>query len=258
MLELKALASSSTTSHIPYISGVSASTVDTLSTAIKYLSWSDILVNTQLILITLSKSITSKVALVIAIIGSFISKYRTTFLKIVVLFLLINPGLPAYIKGVKYLAQEAKLDFGNDLTQVLLKTHANYKKRESKNKKHEELRNQKQMETAESKGRDKVFILKQIEDKVSDDIKKVDNRVIEGVTQAHQVITIAAKEISIKSINLFTSILIQFFLLPFLYFFGLFTLYKTFITATVIDTFLEKVIICETTAVAIILAIILI
>jgi len=258
LFELKTIASSSSSSHIPLISGASTSALETLTNAIKYLSWSDVLISTQLIFITLSKSILLKVAILIAFVGSFISKYRTASLKLLVLLLLINPGLPAYVSGIKYLAQEAKLDLGNDLAQELQKNHENYLQRESENKKQEELRNTKQKAAAQAKGKDKISIFKRIEDKAADDIKKVDAKVIEGVSDSYKVLKFAGKEITIMSINLFTTVVIQFLLLPFLYFFGLFTLFKRFLTATVIDEFLEKILVIETAVIVIILTLSLI
>lgn len=258
LFELKTIASSSSSSHVPLISGASTSAMETLTNAINYLSWSDILISTQLIFITLSKSILLKVAVLIAFAGSFISKYRTASLKIVVLLLLINPGLPAYVSGIKYLAQEAKLDLSNDLAQELQKTHANYLKRESENKKQEALRNDKQEAAAQAKGKDKISFFKRLEDKATDDIKKVDAKVIEGVSDSYQVLKIAGKEITIKSINLLTAVVIQFLLLPFLYFFGLFTLFKRFLTATVVDVFLEKILVIETAVILIIFTLTLI
>lgn len=253
LIELKAFASTSSSSHLPLISGTSVSIADTLSTAIHYLSWSDILVTAQLILITLSKSIILKITLIIALVGSFISKYRILSLKLIVLLLFINPGLPAYVSGVKYLTKEAKLDLGTDLTQELQNAHANYNKRVQENKSQEETRNQIQLKKVELEGKSKVSSLKRLEDKASDDIKKVDDKVIEGISDAYQVLKGATKEITIKSINLLTSILIQFILLPFLYFFGFFTLYKKFVSAPVAESYLEKLLICESAIILLLL-----
>lgn len=258
LLELKALASSSSSSHVPLISGVSASTVEALSKAIEYLSWSDVLVTTQLILIVLSKSILLKIVLLFAFAGSFISRYKTASLKILVLLLLINPGLPAYVSVIKYTAEESKLNSGDKLSQVLQKTHADYEKRKLQNKKQEDQRNQRQLETAKLEGKDKISVLKRLEDKASDDFKKVDNKVEEVVSDAYQILRIAVKQITIESINLFTSILIQFILLPFLYFFGAFTLYKKLLTTSLQNTFLEKIIVIELATVLLIFTITLI
>ena len=120
------------------------------------------------------------------------------------------------------------------------------------------MRNTKQKAAAQAKGKDKISIFKRIEDKAADDIKKVDAKVIEGVSDSYKVLKFAGKEITIMSINLFTTVVIQFLLLPFLYFFGLFTLFKRFLTATVIDEFLEKILVIETAVIVIILTLSLI
>jgi len=252
LLELKALASSTSSSHIPLISGISASTVDTLTSAIQYLSWSDILVTVQLVLIALSKSMLIPVTMVAALIGSLIPNYKSVSLKVLVLLLLVNPGLPVYVSGIQYLAKEAKLDMGNHLSKELAQTHEDYKQKEIAHATKEELRNKQQLAAAEAKGEDHISRFKKFEDKAADDLTKVGTKIEVGISEAYLVLKTACKAITVRTINLFTSILIQFILLPFLFFYGLFTLYQKFLAGTTTDTFLEKIILFETIFVAII------
>lgn len=252
LLELKAAASSTSSSHIPLISGISASTLDSLSTAIHYLSYSDLLVTVQLVLIALTKSMLIPVTMVAAFLGSLIPKYKSVSLKVLVLLLLINPGLPMYVSGIQYITKEAKLDIGNDLSQELQETQAHYKQKELEHAAKEEERKKSQLEEAEAQGEDHISKLKIFEDKATDELSKIGSKIEEDVSEAYLVLKTACKAITVKTINLFTAILIQFILLPFLFFYGLFTLYQKFLTGTTSDAFLEKIVLLETLFVAII------
>lgn len=254
LVDLKTIAWAASSSEIPLISGISSSSLDTLSTAIKYLSWSDILVTAQLLLLSLSNSILLKIILIITFLGSLIPKFKTVFLKILVFILLINPGLPAYIHCVKFISSEIKLDSGDDLSKHLQDTHDAYEKKVKANQAKELAQKKNQLKKAKAEGKNHVSLLKGIEDKAEDDIKEVTTKVEEGVSQSFLVLKDAIKEIKIKTINLFSSILIQFILLPFLFFYGLFALFKKFMSGTTTDSFLEDTVMIEALALIVIVA----
>ena len=245
LLELKALASSSSSSHLPLISGISASSIDALTSAIQYLSWSDLLVTMQLVLIALSQSTLIQVTLFTALIFSFIPQYKSAALKVLVLLLLVNPGLPIYVSGVQHIAREAKLDQGNDLSQELEHTRTHYQQKEAEHKEKEIQRDKRQLAAAEANGEPHISRLKKLEDKAADEFTTVGTRIEEGVSEAYLVLKTACKAITVKTINLFTAILIQFILLPFVFFYGLFTLFKKFTSKGATDEFLEKTILFE-------------
>lgn len=244
--ELKFAASAASSERVPFISGISASTAQSLTEAIQYLSWSDIFISIQLILINLSKSALIKVLAIGALLGSLIAKYRDLSLRILVILLLINPGLPAYVSCVKYLALESKLVDGDNLTKELQATHAQYQKAVNDYKAKEESRKQKQFTEAKAQGKEHIDFIEKIEDKTIHTADAIGAKTKELGSETHLILKKVCDELIVKALNLFTSVLIQFALLPFVFFYGVLFLFKRFMSDTITDSYLEKIILGET------------
>lgn len=237
LVDLKTIAWAASSSHLPIIAGISASTLDTLTSAIKYLSWSDLLVTSQLLLLSLSKTLFLKIVLILSLLGTLISKFRTVSLKFLVIALLINPGLMAYVSCVKYIAQESQLDSGVELTQELQNTHMKYQNREQK---------------VISNNDSHTSILKGMEEKTAKEIKEVSQKVEEGLSKDFSELKESSKRIKSKAINLLSSIAIQFILLPFLFFYSLFQLFKKVISQDPTDAYLGNTVKIQALAIIVI------
>lgn len=229
LVDLKTIAWAASSSHLPVVAGMAASTLDTFATAIKYLSWSDMLVTSQLLILTLSKTIILKILLILSLLGSLVTRFRTVSLKILVIVLLINPGLPAYVSCIKYVAQEAKLDSGDELTQELKTAHVNFQNEDKRQK-----------AKTPNQGNAGENFLKGIEEKAVSDISKVTKKVEESVSTGYLDLKESSKKIKTKAINLFSTIIIQFILLPFLFFYSLFQLFKKILSDKTTDAFLRS------------------
>jgi len=230
-----------TTSHIPLIGSSAKSVADSLTEVIQYLSWSDMLITAQLLLIKISRSIIFKLLLILSIIGSFLPAHRSFSLKAILILLLINPGLPAYVTVVKYISQEIKLDDGAVMHNQIQQVHQKYQKKEAERKEKESKRNQRQLQKAQEHGKQDISGLKKLEDKVVDDVATVTSKVGEGFAEGIAIVKSAGKELTIKSINFIVTVAVQFLVLPFVFFYGVLLLIKHFATGTTSEVYLQKI-----------------
>lgn len=242
LLEIKMMLASS--SHIPLIGGSISQAQETVQEVVKYLTWSDIIITGQLILLKLSKTIIFKIGLGLGLCGALLSSSRAISLKLVVILLLINPGLPAYLMITKHISKEVKLDNASGLHNQIEGIHKKYKEKEKERNEKEARRNQAQLEKAESKGKIKVGGLKKAEDRILDEGSDVAAKLEEGTAEGIAIIATGGKELLVKSINYLTTVAIQFLLLPFLFIYVVLQIAKRLLSTSVPDSFPKKIVLC--------------
>lgn len=208
-------------SKIPVLGDEEMSFQTVLDRILNYLSLANILVGIQIVLVNLSKSVLFKLLPLPFIIGIFIQKYSRLSLKILVLSLLLCPGLSIYVCGIKYMATEAHLDLGNNLKEELQKVHDKFVEKERVLNSHLEQEKQNQLAEAEKKGKKKIGLFKKAEDDIEKVVKKTDLKIKEGSSEIVTAVKFLAKKADELIINLIVNILVIFFLLPLLYFYGL-------------------------------------
>ena len=226
LIDLKSLAEAGGTSKLILVAGASENITELLATSIKYLSWSDILLSVQLLLIKLTGSALLKFSIVLNIIGTFFSNCRSIATKLLLFLFVLNPGLPAFVSGVKYISAEMKFNDADTLHKQLEKLHNKYKEKEFSYEYFEKLRNEKQLSKAEKSGKTKLNFFTRLGDAAEDDVHLVAEHIEEGVSQLLILLKSASKTIIIETLNLFSSVVIQFLLLPFVFFYGMHRLIK--------------------------------
>ena len=244
--EFKHVALAGSSSHIPLVSGGSQGLASTLDKATNYLALADGLVALQLILINLSKSLLIKLIMVVFFVGLFFERYKSFCLKALVLLLLLNPGLAIYTSTVRYVSAEAKLSDGNELHQHLIEIKEKYAQKEAAHKAKIAARNQRQLEKAQAKGKDKIGLIKRIEDKVADVVTDAADTIEEGIAELFAVLKSVGKQLIEMTINLLVTVIMQFLVLPFGFFYGIVALIKRFSKGVEETRFIEKIVLIET------------
>lgn len=221
LFDLKSVVEAGASSKLVFLAGSSENIADTLSSGIRYLSWSELLISLQILLVKITSTVYIKLFVILAFFGTFLINYRSISTKILVVLLFVNPGLPAFITSVKYMAQELKLDYSKPLAADLNKVHEKYKQKELNYEAFKKNRDLKQLKNNESKGESKLNFFQKVEDTSEDDLHHLANDIEEGIGELVLIIKTASKKLVIATINIFTSVALQFLLLPLLFFYGL-------------------------------------
>ena len=219
LTELKIASASGSTVKLPLVSGSFAGVEGLLGQGMQYLEWSNILLGAQLLALTLSKSIVLKLLVLVSFLFVFLEKSRVLAVRLLIIFLLINPGLSIYTIGVKVINNETKVDLGTKLNQELKASHTKYL---TKKKAHEEKlqgQKEKQLQKSEEKGKDKISFLDRIEDKVEGTAYKVEDDVSLAFNDTLAVLKAAGQKVIQLCLNLFTHIFFLFLILPLGYFY---------------------------------------
>ncbi|MDG1804944.1 glycoside hydrolase family 25 protein [Flavicella sp.] len=226
LIDLKSVSEAAGSSKLILIAGASENITDLLASSIKYLSWSDLLLSVQLVLIKLSGSSLVKILSVLAFIGTFFINYRTIATKILLFLFVLNPGLPAFVSGVKYISKEMQFEQADSLHKNLSDLHDKYKEKELSYEHFEKIRDEKQLAKAEKSGKTKLNFFTRVGDATEDDFHLAAEHIEEGVSEFLIILKSASKTIIIQTLNLLSSIVFQFLLLPFAFFYGIHRLLK--------------------------------
>lgn len=228
--------------HIPLLGESAHAPSGSPGAIVKYLSWSDMIVTVQWLLIKVTKTIVFKIFLVLSIGSLLIPTYRQAGLKLLLILLLINPGLPAYVTLTQYVGQEVQLNDGTELHEKIQAIHQKYADKEQSRAEKEAQRRTEQLQKAEARGKDDISGLKKVEDSILDDAGKEVSKVEEGVAEGVALLRAGSKEMLILSINYVVTLAIQFLLFPFLYMFIVMQLAKRFINKGLSESFVKKLV----------------
>ncbi len=218
-LELKSIATSIDNSNIPLIGGLATELSDIFTRAIDYLTFSNIVIAIQTILVKMGKSLLFKLLPLIFLVGIFLEKYKQLALKLLIVALLINPGLSLYVSGIHYVSDTMELDLGAALHEHLSAIKNKYEEKREKVKSKQEARKERQLERAKEKGRKDISLLKKVEDAVVNKVEDIDVDVEEGFSEAFEVLKEGKKELMKLIINIVSNLIVLFLILPLLYFY---------------------------------------
>ncbi|MBL4710367.1 MAG: hypothetical protein JKY48_18205 [Flavobacteriales bacterium] len=157
--------------------------------------------------------------MLISIVFVFFERSKGTAFKLLILFLVINPGLSVYTIGIKAINKEVKVDLGTNLNQELKTAHENYL---VKKKAHEtKLQSQKeaQLKDAETKGKTHISLFNRAKDAVEGTVYKAEDDVSLVFNDTLIVLKTAGQKIIGLSLILFTHVLFLFLLLPLGYYY---------------------------------------
>lgn len=200
--------------------------------------FSNALLFAQIVILKLSKILLIKAALLITfVLFMLLKSYRTLLLRILILLFFINPGISFYVLGIKYIADRAKLDISgtieNKLTEINKITETgftpleeeNYTESDTETDTNGENSSTNDFETEEEKT---SFI-----SKLKNKFTEVTEKTKEKIKQVQTFSIIKAKELIVKVEELLFSVLqyfvttiIQFLLLPLLYFYAFYNVLK--------------------------------
>jgi hypothetical protein len=201
--------------RIPLVSGTFDGIADIFSKGQQWLSYSSIILGAQIMIVTVSKTLAIKVIAALLWIGIFIPRTRSICTKLLMLFFLLNPGLPAFVHISKMFGNEANINFGNTLNENLKKNYATYQSEEKTRASKLEALKEKQKK--ENGGKLDFF------QKIGDDVKKVVGHVEDDVSLVYKdsadVLKEGSKQLIQQAVNLFIHVLVAFVLLPFGYFY---------------------------------------
>ncbi len=183
-----------------------------------FLMISNLLIAFQIILLKISGSLIIKIIAVTGVLLLFIKPVKRVASGIIIIVLMINPGLSIYINGVNYIYEKSGFNKGNEIESRLQNVKSII---ESDNKNNESSK----IEEADHKknifGRlfDKTIAVKEMVTSfgkdLSDKISKVTVEISRGLMEI--------------VINYTVMIISLFFILPFLYFFILYSLIKSIV-----------------------------
>ena len=227
-IELKSIASGIDSSGIPLVGGVATELSDIFTRAISYLTFANIVVAVQTILVNMGKSLFFKLLPFVFLIGVFFKKYSNTALKLLIIALLINPGLSLYVNGIHYVSDTMQLDLGSSLHEHLSSIQNKYEEKRKKVETKQEERKEKQLEKAKERGHKGIGIFRKVEDAVVDKVEDIGVDVEEGFSEAFEVLKEGKKEIMKLIINMISNLIVLFLILPLLYFYIMSFLLKKF------------------------------
>lgn len=110
--EIKLILASVSSTEVPFISGETNALNEGLNKSQNYLIAVNIISFTQLMLLTISKSILLKIVLVILFVLSLLPSTKVVSSKLLILALALNPGLSMFSVIVQQISQEATISFG--------------------------------------------------------------------------------------------------------------------------------------------------
>ncbi len=216
--ELKAAAASLGSSHIPLLGGAAGNLTTDLNKAFDYVSFAGLLVVIQTIILKLfSASVWFKFLPLVFLAGSFVTRFRSFCVKMVLVLLLINPGLSLFVYGTSVLSAKMHFDLGGTLHEHLLQTRTDFQQKEQARKQAEDDRNQQQLEQAEAKGKDHISLLRKVEDAVSDAGAAAALEVEKAAGISFDVLKASGAKLTSIVLNLLAVIIIIFLVLPFAY-----------------------------------------
>ncbi|WP_103071517.1 ATP synthase subunit B family protein [Aquimarina sediminis] len=227
-MELKSITESIDNSGVPLVGGVATELTDIFTRAINYLTFANIVVAVQTILVNMGKSLLFKILPFLFLIGVFIEKYKKVALKLLIISLLINPGLSMYVNGIHYVSDTMKLDLGSSLHEHLSSIKSKYEEKREKLTSKQEARKKRQLEKAKEKGHKDIGLFKKVEDTVVNKVEDVGVNIEEGVSEAYQILKEGKKELMKLIINMISNLIVLFLILPLLYFYLMSFLLKRF------------------------------
>ena len=227
-MELKSIATSIDNSNIPFVGGLATELESIFTKAINYLTFANIVLGVQTILVNIGKSLLFKILPLVFLTGIFVDKYKQIALRLLIITLLINPGLSLYVNGIQYVSETMELDLGSNLHRELSTIKNKYEAKREKLKLKQEARKEKQLEKARKKGHKDIGILKKVEDAVVDKVENVSVDVEEGVTETFEILKEGKKELMKLIINMASNLIVLFLILPLLYFYFMSFVLKKF------------------------------
>lgn len=239
-IELKSIASGIDSSGIPLVGGVATEISDIFTRAISYLTFANIVIAVQTILVNMGKSLFFKILPFVFLIGVFLKNYNKIALKLLLIALLINPGLSMYVNGIHYVSDTMQLDLGSSLHEHLSSIKNKYQEKREKVETKQEERKEKQLEKAKERGHKGIGIFRKVEDAVVNKVEDIGVDVEEGFSEAFEVLKEGKKEIMKLIINMISNLIVLFLILPLLYFYIMSFLLKKFFHFSGLST-IEKV-----------------
>jgi len=218
--ELKIAAASGASTKVPLVAGSFQGVSELLDQGVQYLGWANALIGIQLVLLALSQSLVLKVLILLSTVVLFLERLKKVAMRLLLIFLLVNPFLTVYVIVIKYIAEEVKIDLGTGLNADLKDVQANYlaKKKEQEAKMAE--RKSAQLTKAKEKGKDKISLVNRVEDAVIGTTQKVGDEVNLVFTDTLDVLKGAINKLLQACLNLFTHVLVVFLVHPLLYFYA--------------------------------------
>jgi len=227
-LELKSLTYSLESANIPFTTGTTEGLSETFDKAINYLTFTNVVVVVQMILVNMGKSLFFKLVPILLLVGYFIKKYSQMAVRLLIIALLINPGLSLYVNGMEYVAASMEMDLGTSLHAHLGKIREKYDKKKEEYEAKLENKEQGQLEKDKEKGRDQLSLSQKVEDKVEEVSMDAKIDIQEGVAMLTEALKEGRKELTKLIINLISSVIVLFMLLPLLYFYMINFILKKF------------------------------
>ncbi|WP_024772696.1 hypothetical protein [Aquimarina macrocephali] len=227
-MELKSITTGIDHSGILLVGGLAIELSDIFTRAINYLTFANIVIAVQTILVNMGKSLLFKLLPVFFLIGIFFEKYKKVALKLLIIALLINPGLSLYVNGIHYVSDTMELDLGSSLHEHLSSIKNKYEAKRKHIKSKQEARKERQLEKAKEKGHKKIGLFKKVEDAVVDKVEDVSVDVGEGFSEAFEILKEGKKELMKLIINMISNLIVLFLILPLLYFYFMSFLLKKF------------------------------
>jgi len=218
-MELKSIATSIDNSNIPFVGGLATELESIFTKAINYLSFANIVLGVQTILVNMGKSLLIKILPLVFLAGIFLEKFKQIAIRLLIVTLLINPGLSLYVNGIHYVSDIMELDLGSSLHQHLSTIKNKYDAKREKIKSKQEARKEKQLEKAKKKGHKGIGIIKKVEDAVVNKVENIGVDVEEGFTETFEILKEGKKELMKLILNMASNLVVLFLILPLLYFY---------------------------------------
>lgn len=218
-MELKSIATSIDNSNIPLIGGLATELEDIFSRAVNYLTFANIVIGVQTILVNMGKALLFKILPIIFLACLWIKKYKQFAVKLLIISLLINPGLSLYVNGIHYVSDTMELDLGSKLHRHLSLIKNKYEEKREKVTAKQEARKKRQLEKARKKGHKDIGLIKKVEDVVVNKVEDIGVDVEEGFSEAFEVLKEGKKELMKLIINMASNLVVLFLILPLLYFY---------------------------------------
>jgi hypothetical protein len=220
--EIKLVLSSVSSTNVPFLSGEATEVNKALDGAQNYLFYINIISLLQLLIVTISKSIIIKTALVGLLVFAILKATRSVCTKLLIVVLTLNPGLMICTIAVQELSKEGKIDFGSGYQSELRTLVANVQQEKS-----QLMQEHAKQLTQINNGDKHVDFFSRLKEDVSYDVKKAKVDIKGDYSEIRLIVKDAGQTIQRKIYIFCTTVLFCMLLLPIGYALLVYIIYKS-------------------------------
>lgn len=226
IIEIKQVLMSVGDIKIPFMQGSFTEAASSFDKLESHLMWSAIVINVQLLLATLSKSVLIKFSTVALFLASMVKTSNQLPIKLLIILLAINPGLTLYSFTIQYLTVDGVSNFDDGLHESLNVISKKLRQEQS------QLLSQHKLEIENIEDSKSHFkFIKRIASDIAYDVKSVGKKVEGDYQELRAILNLGAKTLAKDVIAYLAKSFFYMLLLPFGYLMLIYMVYQNLVSS---------------------------